>query len=494
VTPGSSPSPYGIQADLERLQQDNYMLREDLRRARSELDAIRSGGSPRIIATIIGWNQAKRKLRIILRQHVTEIAVSPDAPFIHKLEVGASLELAEDGSIVSVTEPLGAGALCTVTQIVSSELAEVQWDSYTRLVYVLPGMVVKPGDRGLLDPACFVLMRNFGSKSTQRALGDVMIPTTFEDIGGQEEAKRALYEALIAPYEDRALYSRFNMKPSKGVILWGPPGTGKTMLARALAAALAELHGAKALTSGFHYIKGPELLSKYLGETEANIRRVFGAARDHFEEHHYPAVIFVDECDALLGRRGMMGPGWEGVDRTVVPQFLSEMDGMRESTAFVLLATNRPDILDPGVTREGRIDRKVHVQRPKHDDAMHIFALLFKKKPLGEERQSFAKYAADELYSDSRQLWNVTTEKKTIVPIYLRTIASGAMVAGLVERAAQHAIRDRADAIERQHVDRALTDLEDEQRRITHDLNDFMDALDGAIVSVDKVTKDTKDA
>ncbi len=472
---------YGGNAELERRLR---ISEEEVARLRQQLEQITSQSGTRTISTIIAVDEEKRTVRCVLNNYVVETSVPP--VFWKKIVLGGALELTSDSKIANITKPMAGGVICTVVQVLAPDLLEVQFGTDVRAVVV--GDVEKEpaiGDRGLLDPSGYVFVKNFGRKDTTRALGKETL-ITFDDIGGQEEAKQALREALIEPHEKRSLYKRFGMTPSKGVLLCGPPGTGKTMLAKATATALAQLHGKDVVTSGFLYVKGPELLNKWLGETESNVRKLFASARDHFELHRYPAVIFIDEADALLGRRGHDGPGVETVVRTVVPQFLSEMDGMHDSTVFVLLATNRPDILDPAVVRDGRISRKVEVPRPDRKASLDIFKKLYAKRPAIE---GVAEHAVESLFDEKRHIWDVTTDKKTVVPIFLRTLVSGAMIAGIVNRSAQWAIRDDAKLIDLDHVDHAIDDVDKEQRRLTHDLSDFTDALDGMIVSVEKHQK-----
>src|SRR5262249_7038614 len=151
------------------------------------------------------------------------------------------------------------------------------------------------------------------------------------------------------PILHRDLYRALGQKPLKGILLEGPTGVGKTHLARAMATGVCALHNAKPAESGLLVTKGPELLNKYIGESEAGVRRLFESARRHHKEHGCPAIVLLDEADALLGKRG--STRWEGMERTIVPQFLAEMDGMEESHAFVVLTTNRADMLDEAILR-----------------------------------------------------------------------------------------------------------------------------------------------
>src|SRR5271155_5446953 len=373
---------------------------------------------------------------------------------ISKLHIGAVVKVyvpmgTNTAEIVGIMEtPLLLGSYATVKEVLTPQtksragvlLVTVNADTRT-VIYYLSKSEPKAGDRVILDYHGLIVQRNLGSHDTSHALiEDTRV--TWDDIGGQEEAKRALQEAIVEPVTKKKIYERFGMRSSKGVLLHGASGTGKTMLAKAAATALAELYGKESRGSGFIYVKGPELLNKWLGETEANIRRIFASAREHKEKHGYPAIVFIDEADALLGRRGSMGPGYEGMERTLVPQFLAEMDGMTSSGAFVLLATNRPDILDPAVVRDGRIDRKVHVSRPTEKDEASIFDRL-----LRDRHPQVGMTGADcahVLFASTRVLWHVklkdqSPKNQDIAPdgkprwyqkdFTLGHLASGAMVA-----------------------------------------------------------------
>jgi len=200
----------------------------------------------------------------------------------------------------------------------------------------------------------------------------VEVPTVhWEDIGGLEDIKKELREAVEWPLKNPEVFKRFGIRPPKGILLYGPPGCGKTLLARAVATES---------EANFITIKGPEVFSKWVGESEKAVREVFRKAR-----MAAPAVIFFDEFDSLVPRRGM-GFGDSGVSERVISQLLTEMDGiMRLDDVVVIAATNRPDIIDPAVLRPGRFDRLIYVPAPDEKARLEIFKIYTKNMPLGKD-------------------------------------------------------------------------------------------------------------
>lgn len=254
----------------------------------------------------------------------------------------------------------------------------------------------------------------------------------WDDIGGCEEAKAALREALEQPALHPGLFAAYGRRQCRGVMLYGPPGGGKTLLARAAATSIARAHG-QSHAVGFQYVKGPELLSRWVGAAEEAIRNIFTAAREHKARHGYPALVFIDEADALLGRRdaGAHGRSASGIEATTVPQFLAEMDGLEDSGAIVLLATNRPDALDAAVTRDGRIDRRVYVGRPGPAETRAIARIHLRGRPVA---------AGADLAEAVVRAVGSTEVSWAGGSFTMPLVLSGAVIAGIVERAAGHAL------------------------------------------------------
>ena len=371
----------------------------------------------------------------------TSIAEDP-----HILQPGQAVTL--HGMSGQIMEALGGtvavGAMATVYGTRKDGKIELQKEGENVIVW--PGAEpVKKGDRVLLDPSGSVIVENLGPADDHYSFTEVT-NVSWDDVGGAEDAKAALREAVELPYKQPEIFKRYGKSATKGVLLYGPPGCGKTMLAKATATGMAAVHGHKDGTKGFFYVRGPELLNKFVGETEAGIRRLFEGARAHKASHGYPAVIFIDEADALLASRD--GNGFvSAMSRTVVPMFLSEMDGLVDSGAMVLLATNRPDTLDSAVVREGRIDRKVKVTRPGPTETEAIFTLHLDKRPLakGTSRAELACTGKEELFSEARILYEIDGWQ-SVRKIGMPHICSGAMIAAIVDQAASAAMMRDLDS------------------------------------------------
>ena len=293
------------------------------------------------------------------------------------------------------------------------------------------------------------------------------------DIGGQEEAKRELIRAIQWPVLYPELFLLFKRKRSRGVLLYGPPGCGKTLLGKAVVRLLAALYHRKAEDGGFKYVKGHQLLDQYLGNSEKAVKTLFDEARRWREQRGYPAVLFFDEADALFKRRSS-GTGESGF--TLVPALLAEMDGMDDSGAFVMLATNRPDALDIAITRPGRIDRRIRITRPDQSAAETIFRIhldgVFLSKDLTVQQLSAC--AAEELFNPAHVLYELPQ------PFLLKDLASGALIQNIVDRATANKMeqcieRGVTTGLDRGDLSQAVAETLAEQRQSRHfeELEDF---------------------
>jgi ATP-dependent 26S proteasome regulatory subunit len=294
---------------------------------------------------------------------------------------------------------------------------------------------LRAGDEVLLHPKTFQIVEHLGRPPLEisRFVPDAVAQVAWDDIGGNDEAKEVLREAIEFPSLYKELFKAYGKKQIKGILLSGPPGCGKTMLGRACATAMSAVHKKKASRTGFLYVKGPEILNCYVGNSEQTIRDLFFDAKRHQEEFKYPAIIFIDEADAILATRGSRNVG---IGNTIVPAFLTEMDGLEESGAIVIIATNRPDVLDPAIVRDGRIDRKVVVARPTQEEGALILAKNLMKIPVQFDMLKMAKEVTEVIWS---------SDCRVTKDILLRDIISGAMLANIVQIATSLAMRRDMD-------------------------------------------------
>jgi proteasome-associated ATPase len=346
-----------------------------------------------------------------------------------KLKPGSAVLIIE-GAIVKTCDMLAYGSISTVSRLVDATTVEVTSEGQPRLVY--SGVACQVGDTVCLDATNRVVVRVLPQDSKRF---EVAIPfVSWDHIGGQEQAKMEMREAVELPLLHPKLFEAYGKKPSHGIMLYGPPGCGKTKIGKATASSLAQ----RGDGGGFMYVKGAEVLDPYVGVAEATVRAIFDRARKYKNETGQQAVVFVDEADAILGRRGGRQSHME---KTIVPTFLTEMDGLEESGAMVILSTNRPDTLDSAITRDGRISRQVKVSRPTKKDAAEIFNIYLKDKPLTDKSAEVAEAASHALYDPALRIFSLKLSDNTDHDFTLANLASGAMVEGIVDRAVSRAMR-----------------------------------------------------
>ncbi|KKS37236.1 MAG: hypothetical protein A3G49_05310 [Candidatus Sungbacteria bacterium RIFCSPLOWO2_12_FULL_41_11] len=385
-------------------------------------------------------------LLIMHEGRVIEVLPPPNK----KIKAGDIVKISpKTTQIIDVASGPHPGGVATIHRVLDTFLSEANYQGVTRIV--VNGKFanqLEAGDRVKVDSSASVILERL-SRDEDRYRFSEETNISWDDIGGLEEAKEQLIEAIELPYKEPELFAFYNKKPIKGIILYGPPGCGKTMLGKAAFTSLARTHDNKGIATGFLSIKGPEILDRYVGAAEATIRQIFWQAKMHEKKYGYPAIIFIDEADAILYERGSGRSS--DIERTIVPAFLAEMDGLSKSGAIVILATNRPDVLDRAVIRNGRMDRKIKVTRPTRASAATIFELNFKKIPFAENtsKREMAEFAVKELFSEKYALYEITLDGSRageIIKFTLSNMVNGAMIAGIADQSSSVAFhRDRKE-------------------------------------------------
>jgi len=361
------------------------------------------------------------------------------------------------GEIVSISEILGDGRAVV--------LGHTDDERVVTLASPLRRERLKVGDNLLVDTRTQYAFEKMPKSAVEEVALEEVPDVTYDQIGGLGEQVQILRDAIELPYLHPDVFAEHKLHPPKGILLYGPPGCGKTLIAKAVANSLAkriEERSGRQTPAYFLNVKGPELLNKYVGETEHKIREVFKRAREKASED-VPVVIFFDEMDSLFRMRGS-GISSD-MEATVVAQFLSEIDGVESlKNVIVIGASNRQDLIDPAVLRPGRLDLKVKVSRPDKQAAFEIFTKYF-TPDLPMHASMTSRYGSDltraceqmlretieKMYStgDDNKFLEVTYAKGEREIFYFKDFSSGAMIENIVARAKKMAVKRLIDAGER---------------------------------------------
>lgn len=429
--PGERPRSNGYGGGMPRPRSELELAREELAHYRSQIEDLKDEPLP--TATVVEIRKRDDG------SHRMLIAIGPgnalDINWIEGASVGDRVRCNRQTmqAIDVLRDAVPTGTIVTAQRQNGGPGGLVEAETLGMLrAFRADGFTIAKGERVIVDPSMTFVIGTLGMPPAAFSFSP-KVSVSWDDVGGHAEAKAALREAIELPFSHKKLFAAYGKRPVRGVMLSGPSGCGKTLLAKAAATSIAKAHG-KLAADGFVYVKGPELINPYIGKSEQAIRGLFEAARTHYAEHGYPAVIFLDECDALLGARdrGMN----ISINATTVPQFLAEMDGMDDHATMLILATNRPDMLDPAITREGRIDRRVKVGRPNLDDACAILEIHLRDRPMTCTMADAAMNCAIKIYDDAR----IVRELEPGRVLRLRDFVSGAMIAGIVEQASTAAM------------------------------------------------------
>jgi proteasome-associated ATPase len=320
------------------------------------------------------------------------------------------------------------------------------------------GEVLRAGDTVLMDTRTGLLLEKLPRPEVEELVLEEVPDVSYADVGGLDEQIEQIADAVELPFLHQDLFSEHKLPAPKGILLYGPPGCGKTLIAKAVANSLAkkvaESSGNDKARSYFLNIKGPELLNKYVGETERQIRLVFQRAREKSEEG-WPVIVFFDEMDSMFRTRGS-GISSD-MESTIVPQLLAEIDGVESlRNVIVIGASNREDLIDPAILRPGRLDVKIKIERPSESAAAQIFArYLTADLPLAEagvaenggDRDKAVATMIDrtvtEMYRDdpANEFLEVTYQNGDKEVLYFKDFSSGAMIENIVRRAKKLAIK-----------------------------------------------------
>ncbi len=460
---------------LESSSEMNRKLEETLKKARKEIQSLRDElirltTPPSSYAVVLAVNiplpgaltprgtpvepsidivVAGRKMRVM-----ADRGIDPET-----LRSGDAVLLNEAFNVVGIAPDERMGEIMVLKETLSSDRILVTGEGgVDRVVLLSPALVGEALSAG--DPLLIDLRSGFALERLPKSeVGQVVIEeipdVTFEEIGGLDLELEMVRDAVELPVLHPELYARYRLAPPKGVLLYGPPGCGKTLIAKAVANSIGRRMAERGgdARSFFLHVKGPELLNKYVGESERQIREVFSRAREKAREG-YPVIVFFDEMDSLFRTRGS-GVSSD-MESTIVPQFLAEIDGVeRLKNVIVIRASNRQDLIDPAILRPGRLDVKIRIDRPDRKKAQAIFrryltgelplspSLLADHAGMSEALGALIDRVVDEMYADTpdNRFLEVTYASGEKEVLFFKDFASGAMIAGIVARAKQTAIK-----------------------------------------------------
>jgi proteasome-associated ATPase len=452
---------------LAQAVSQNEKLTYTLREAREHIAALREEVDkltqpPSAYGTLLGRND-DRTVDVFSGGRKMRVSVHPDLDET-ELKRGAEVVLNESLNVVLSRSPELSGEVVTLKEILDDGrramiVGRADEERVVELSDQLRDEKLRTGDTVLMDTRSGLLLEKLPRPEVEELVLEEVPDISYSDVGGLDSQIEMITDAVELPFVHQHLFAEYQLPAPKGILLYGPPGCGKTLIAKAVANSLAkkvaEVSGDKQARSYFLNIKGPELLNKYVGETERQIRLVFQRAREKSEEG-WPVIVFFDEMDSLFRTRGT-GISSD-IESTIVPQLLTEIDGVETlKNVIVIGASNREDLIDPAILRPGRLDVKIKINRPNEDAAAQIFSrYLTADLPLdptevkqmggGDPNKAVTAMIEDtvvEMYKDDElnQFLEVTYQNGDKEIMYFKDFSSGAMIENIVRRAKKLAIK-----------------------------------------------------
>ncbi len=451
---------------LAQAVSQNEKLTYTLREAREHIAALREEVDkltqpPNAYATVLGLND-DGTVDVFSSGRKMRVAVHPDLD--DQLKRGQEVVLNESLTVVLARGREISGEVVTLKEVLADGVralvvGRADEERVCELAEDLLEQPLRSGDAVLMDSRSGVLLERLPRPEVEELVLEEVPDISYEDVGGLDSQIEQITDAVELPFLHADLFLDYKLPAPKGILLYGPPGCGKTLIAKAVANSLAkkvaEKTGDHNARSFFLNIKGPELLNKYVGETERQIRLVFQRAREKSEQG-YPVIVFFDEMESLFRTRGS-GISSD-IESTIVPQLLAEIDGVETlRNVIVIGASNREDLIDPAILRPGRLDVKIKIERPDAVSAVQIFGrYLTTDLPLDEglvdtlgggDRnkcvQAMIEATVAEMYREdtANQFLEVTYQNGEKQILYFKDFASGAMIENIVRRAKKLAIK-----------------------------------------------------
>ena len=453
-------------AELETSRNSNERLTSTLREARDQLVSLKEeveklSQPPCTYGVFIEGFEKESTADVFSNGRKMRVHLSPDIT-LDQLRRGQEVMLNEALNIIGAHEFEIQGEVVTLKEVFEDGkralvIARTDEERVVELADPLLHEKIRAGDSLLLDAKSGHVLERLPKPEVEELILEEVPDISYEDIGGLAEQLEEIRDAVELPYLHAELFREHNLDPPKGILLYGPPGCGKTLVAKAVANSLAkkvaERSGTAQRRSYFLNIKGPELLNKYVGETERQIRLIFQRAKEKSDEG-VPVIVFFDEMDSLFRTRGS-GISSD-IESTIVPQLLAEIDGVESlKNVIVVGASNREDLIDPAILRPGRLDVKIKIERPDESAAKDIFRkYLTTDIPISTEE--IARHGSPEsaveviidatvetMYSvaDENKFLEVTYANGDKEVLFFKDFSSGAMIENIVRRGKKMAIK-----------------------------------------------------